>query len=165
MFTKWNRVCDSHSFHAYISLPTYPPYTINSLVYVSTTNIYLDYTGYMFRPVNRSSSGHQSNKSKVLLSYWDPPQLYTIQNLVLIKIYCQIKTVKTWAGIRHLGQFCHRPKCLTPTHVLTVLIWQHILISTRFYIVYNCGGSQYLNSTLDLFDWWPDDDLLTGRNM
>jgi len=21
-----------------------------------------------------------------------------------------------------------------------------------------------LNSNLDLFDWWPDDDLLTGRN-
>ena len=43
-------------------------YTIKSLVYVSTTNIYLEYTGYMFRPVNRSSSGHQSNKSKVLLT-------------------------------------------------------------------------------------------------
>jgi len=26
-------------------------------------------------------------------------------------------------------------------------------------------GSQYLNSTLDLFDGWPDDGLLTGRNM
>jgi hypothetical protein len=42
-------------------------YTINSMVYVSTTNIYLEYIGYMFRPVNRSSSGHQSKKSKVLL--------------------------------------------------------------------------------------------------
>ena len=39
---------------------------MKSLVYVSTTNIYLEYIGYMFRPVNRSSSGHQSNKSKVL---------------------------------------------------------------------------------------------------
>ena len=47
-------------------------YTIQSLVYVSTTNIYLEYIGYMFRPVNRSSSGHQSNKSKVLLRYWHP---------------------------------------------------------------------------------------------
>ena len=27
----------------------------------------LEYRGYMFRPVNRSSSGHQTNKSKVLL--------------------------------------------------------------------------------------------------
>ena len=47
-------------------------YTIKSLVYVSTTNIYFEYIGYMFRPVNRSSSGHQSYKSKVLLRYWDP---------------------------------------------------------------------------------------------
>jgi len=47
-------------------------YTIKSLVYLSTTNIYLEYIGYMFRPVNRSSSGHQSKKSKVLLRYWDP---------------------------------------------------------------------------------------------
>ena len=28
--------------------------------------------GYMFRPVNRSSSGLQQNKSKVLLRNWDP---------------------------------------------------------------------------------------------
>ena len=47
-------------------------YTIKSLVYVSATNIYLEYIGYTFRPVNRSSSGNQSNKSKVLLRYWDP---------------------------------------------------------------------------------------------
>jgi len=47
-------------------------YTIKSLVYVTTTNFYLEYVGYMFRPVNRSSSGHQSNKSNVLLRYWDP---------------------------------------------------------------------------------------------
>jgi len=26
-------------------------------------------------------------------------------------------------------------------------------------------GSQYINSTWDLFRWRPDDDLLTGRNM
>ena len=32
----------------------------------------LEYIGYMFRPVNRLSSGHQSSKSKVLLRYWDP---------------------------------------------------------------------------------------------
>ena len=28
--------------------------------------------GYVFRPVNSSSSGLQQNKSKVLLSNWDP---------------------------------------------------------------------------------------------
>ena len=47
-------------------------YTIKLLVYVSKTNIYLDYIGYMFRPVNRSSSGPQSNNCKVLLRNWDP---------------------------------------------------------------------------------------------
>jgi len=42
-------------------------------------NYLLDHTGYMFRPVNRSSPGLQQNKSKVLLEnclnctkYWDP---------------------------------------------------------------------------------------------
>ena len=58
-------------------------YTIKSLVYVSTRNIYLEYICYMFRPVNRSSSGHQSNKSKVLLRYWDS----NIYNYIQYKIW------------------------------------------------------------------------------
>ena len=32
----------------------------------------LGYIGYMFRPVNRSSSGLHQNKSQMLLEYWDP---------------------------------------------------------------------------------------------
>jgi hypothetical protein len=32
----------------------------------------LEHIGYMFRPVNRSSSGLQQNKSKVMLRNWDP---------------------------------------------------------------------------------------------
>jgi len=32
----------------------------------------LEYIGYMFRPVNRSSSGLQQNKYQVLFRYWDP---------------------------------------------------------------------------------------------
>ena len=32
----------------------------------------LEYIGYMFRPVNRSSSCHQLSESKVLFRYWDP---------------------------------------------------------------------------------------------
>ena len=32
----------------------------------------------MFRPVNRSSSGLQQNKSKVLLENWDPNILYSL---------------------------------------------------------------------------------------
>ena len=47
-------------------------YTINSLVYVSTTGIYLEYIGYMFRPVNRSSSGHQSNKNTTSICLHTP---------------------------------------------------------------------------------------------
>ena len=43
----------------------------------------------MFRPVNRSSSGHQSNKSKVLLRYWDP----NIYNYIQYKIWYWIKYV------------------------------------------------------------------------
>ena len=95
-------------------------YTVKSLVYVSTTNIYLEYIGYMFRPVNRSSSSHRSNKSKVLLRYWDPNIYNYIQYKIwywlkyivklkplkhelslLIKIYCQIKTVKTWVVVNN----------------------------------------------------------------
>ena len=53
-----------HKFLERASRSALTKYTIKSLVYVSTTNIYLEYIGYMFRPVNRSSSGHQSNKSK-----------------------------------------------------------------------------------------------------
>ena len=32
----------------------------------------LEYLDYMFRPVNRSSSGHQYSESEVLFRYWDP---------------------------------------------------------------------------------------------
>ena len=31
----------------------------------------LQYVGYKFRPVNRSSSGLHRNKSQVLFRYWD----------------------------------------------------------------------------------------------
>ena len=64
-------------------------HTIKSLVYVSTANIYLEYVGYMFRPVNRSSSGHQSNKSNVLLRYWDP----NIYNYIQYKIWYWLKYI------------------------------------------------------------------------
>jgi len=58
-----------HSFLERASRSALAKYTIKSLVYVSTTKIFGLYNvGYMFRPVNRSSSGHQSNKSKVLLT-------------------------------------------------------------------------------------------------
>ena len=56
-------------------------FTIKSLVYVSTTNIYLEYIGYMFRPVNRSSSDLQQNKSKVLFKNRDP-NIFTIVDII-----------------------------------------------------------------------------------
>ena len=109
-------------------------YTIKSLIYVSTTDIYLDYIGYMFRPVNRSSSGHQSNKSKVLLRYWDLVYVSTTD------IYLDY--------IGHMFRPINRSSSGHQSNKSKVLL--------RYWD---------LNSTLDLFDWWLDDDLLTGRNM
>ena len=48
----------------------------------------LEYIGYMFRPVNRSSSGLQQNKSQVLFGYWDPniqtaPETYFAGGLMM----------------------------------------------------------------------------------
>ena len=41
-------------------------------------NYLLEYIGYMFRPVNRSSSGHRwYSELKVLFRYWDP-NIYSI---------------------------------------------------------------------------------------
>ena len=40
-------------------------------------NYLLDHTGYMFRPLDRSPSGLQQYKSKVLLRNWDPNVLYS----------------------------------------------------------------------------------------
>jgi len=53
-------------------------------------NYLLDRTGYMFRPVNRSSSGLQQNKSKLLLENWNPNIMYSckqILNLVLDEMW------------------------------------------------------------------------------
>jgi len=44
---------------------------------MSAVQIFIGAIGYMFRPVNRSSSGLQQNKSKVLLENWDPDILYS----------------------------------------------------------------------------------------
>jgi len=81
-------------------------YTIKSLVYVSTTNIYLEYIYYMFRPVNRSSSGHQPNKSKVLFKYWDP----NIYNYIQCKIWYWLKYIVKLKPLKHelALDICHR---------------------------------------------------------
>jgi len=71
-----------------------PGFQNNLLVYSKFTNIrqhknyLLDHIGYMFRPVNRSSSGLQQSKSKMLLKKLNSNILYSckqMQNLVLDK--------------------------------------------------------------------------------
>jgi len=53
-------------------------------VYNKFTNIHqqnkylLERIGYMFRPVNKSSSGLQQNKSKLLLRNWDPNSTFDL---------------------------------------------------------------------------------------
>ena len=54
----------------------------NKLTNICQHNNYLlDHIGYMFRPVNRSSSGLQQNKSKVLLENWDPSIFYSCKQM------------------------------------------------------------------------------------
>jgi len=50
----------------------------------------------MFRLANRSSSGHKSNKSKVLLRYWDPNIYKYIQYEIwyLLKYIVKLKPLK-----------------------------------------------------------------------
>ena len=45
--------------------------TMNSQNIHQHNKYLLEHTGYMFQPVNRSSSGLQQNKSEVLLKNWD----------------------------------------------------------------------------------------------
>jgi len=49
-------------------------------------NYLLDHIGYMFRPVNRSSSDLQENKSKVLLKNWDPNILYCCRRMLTLEL-------------------------------------------------------------------------------
>ena len=61
----------------------------NKLTSTRQHNKYLlDHIGYMFRPVNRSSSGLQQNKSQVLFRYCDP-NIFTAVNVH--KIWYRIK--------------------------------------------------------------------------
>ena len=50
--------------------------------------MFIGAVGYMFRPVNMSSSGLQQNKSKVLLRKWDP---YVFKVVNEYTIWCWIK--------------------------------------------------------------------------
>jgi len=64
----------------------------------------LESIGYMFRPVKRSSSDLQQNKSQVLFRYWDP-NIFTVVDVhkIWYWIKCEtynvwLKQVKTWVG-------------------------------------------------------------------
>ena len=57
-------------------------------MYVST-QIFIGAIGYLFRPVNRSSSGLQKNKSKVLLRYRDP------------NVFIVVNEYKIWRWIKY----------------------------------------------------------------
>jgi len=78
--------------------------------YTSAQQIFIGAIGYMFRSVNRSSSGLQHNKSNVLLRNWHPNILYSckqVKNLVLDKMWCidyLVKTIETRVG-RYLCYF------------------------------------------------------------
>ena len=48
---------------------------------MSAQQIFIGAMGYMFRPVNRSSSGLHQNKSKVLLANWDPNFFYSCKQI------------------------------------------------------------------------------------
>jgi len=73
------------------SAQTFANFMINSLIefYDKFTDIrqqhkyLLEYLAYMFRPVNRSSSGHQYSESEVLLDTGIP--IFSIVNYIL---YC-----------------------------------------------------------------------------
>jgi len=51
----------------------------------------LEYIDYMFRPVNRSSSGLQQNMSQVLFRYWDP-NIFTVLNVHKIWYWIKCET-------------------------------------------------------------------------
>ena len=82
----------------------------NKLISTRQHNKYLlEYIGYMFRPVNRSSSGLHRNKSLVLFRYWYP-NIFTIVNVhknwywIKCETYnAWLKRMKTRVGIWHYG--------------------------------------------------------------
>jgi len=56
-------------------------YIINSQNISQHNKHSLEHIGFMFRPVNRSSSGLQQNKSKVPLRNWDPNVFIIVNNI------------------------------------------------------------------------------------
>ena len=75
MYIKISSTHNGICLCAFVITVTVQPYVF---VYDKFTDIrqhnkyVLEYLGYMFRPVKRSSSGHQYSESEVLFRYWDP---------------------------------------------------------------------------------------------
>jgi len=90
----------------------------NKLTITRQHNKYLlECVDYMFRPVNRSSSGLHRNKSQVLFRYWDP-NIFTVVNVhkKWYWIKCEtydvwLKQIKTRVGIWHCGPFLSPLAC------------------------------------------------------
>ena len=93
-------------------------FTDNKLTSTRQHNKYLfEYIGYMFRTVNRSSSGLQHNKSQVLFRYWDP-NIFTVVNVHKIWYWIKCETYNVWlkqvkacVGIWHFGQILSPFEC------------------------------------------------------
>jgi len=74
-------VCDRSSFFFKEDITQCSNERNNDLTNTRQHNKYLlQYIGYMFHSVNRSSSGLQQNKSQVLFRYWDP-SIFTVVNI------------------------------------------------------------------------------------
>jgi len=72
-------ISESRQYH---SLKIWSHLVYNKFTNIRQHNNYLlNHIGYMFRPVNRSSSGLQQNTSKILLENWDPNILFSYKQL------------------------------------------------------------------------------------
>ena len=150
-------------------------YIINSLIYLSTTNIYWSIQATCFDLL----TGHLQASSTISLrccldigiqyfyscSMDNDERLYHTSRTALSE-----STVTTISSEHSKGdKTC--PKCQITTHVLTrfnytlyvphSIQYQILCMFTTVKIL----GSQHLNSSWDLFCWRSDVDLLTGWNM
>ena len=116
---SWVQILPHFSFFYLELCYKLTPQLSNKLTSTRQQNKYLlEYIRYMFRPVNRSSSGLQQNKSQVLFRYWDP-NIFTVVNVehkIWYWIKCEtynvwLKQIKPWVCIWHFGQVLSPLEC------------------------------------------------------
>jgi len=105
---------------------------------------------------------------QLIFSILHAPHLKTFQ---VFLIYCPKRPSLTWFYIYYLFKIV-MSRYLSDTYSCFNYLKQIIYVSyfIQYQILYlfttiKTLGSQFLNSTFDLFCWRRDDDLLTGRNM